>query len=53
MYAGEVVEEGPVDADHRSTPRHPYTRGLIGSVPSRNRPRRPARADPGHPRRRR
>jgi peptide/nickel transport system ATP-binding protein len=37
MYAGEVVEEGPVDAII-SEPRHPYTRGLIGSVPSRNRP---------------
>jgi peptide/nickel transport system ATP-binding protein len=37
MYAGEVVEEGPVDriiAD----PRHPYSWGLIGSVPSRIRP---------------
>jgi peptide/nickel transport system ATP-binding protein len=33
MYAGRIVEEGPVDAviDH---PLHPYTRGLIGSVPS-------------------
>jgi peptide/nickel transport system ATP-binding protein len=36
MYAGEVVEEGPVDAII-TDPRHPYTRGLIGSVPSRNR----------------
>jgi len=35
MYAGEVVEEGPVD-DIIASPRHPYTRGLIGSVPSRN-----------------
>jgi peptide/nickel transport system ATP-binding protein len=33
MYAGRVVEEGPVDAvlDH---PAHPYTRGLIDSVPA-------------------
>ncbi|MEM7021348.1 MAG: ABC transporter ATP-binding protein [Pseudomonadota bacterium] len=33
MYAGRIVEEGPVDAvlDH---PMHPYTRGLISSVPS-------------------
>jgi peptide/nickel transport system ATP-binding protein len=37
MYAGEVVEEGPTDAIV-ADPRHPYTRGLIGSVPSRNRP---------------
>ena len=36
MYAGRVVESGDIDAvlDH---PRHPYTRGLIDSVPSRNR----------------
>jgi peptide/nickel transport system ATP-binding protein len=35
MYAGKIVEEGPLDAvlDH---PRHPYTRGLIGSIPSQN-----------------
>jgi peptide/nickel transport system ATP-binding protein len=33
MYAGRIVETGSVDAvlDH---PRHPYTMGLIGSVPS-------------------
>lgn len=36
MYAGEVVEEGRTD-DIIAAPRHPYTRGLIGSVPSRNR----------------
>jgi len=34
MYAGKIVEKGSVDEvlDH---PRHPYTRGLIRSVPSR------------------
>ena len=34
MYAGRIVESGSVDGvlDH---PRHPYTQGLIGSVPSR------------------
>ncbi len=34
MYAGRIVEKGSVDAvlDH---PLHPYTAGLIGSVPSR------------------
>ncbi|SMC93790.1 ABC transporter ATP-binding protein [Rhizobium sp. RU36D] len=31
MYAGRVVEEGPVDAV-LDTPAHPYTRGLIDSV---------------------
>lgn len=32
MYAGEVVEEGPVDQVFRR-PRHPYTAALIASVP--------------------
>jgi peptide/nickel transport system ATP-binding protein len=36
MYAGRVVEQGPVDRV-LDRPAHPYTRGLIGSVPSRNR----------------
>ncbi len=35
MYAGRVVESGAVDAV-LDAPLHPYTRGLIGSVPSRN-----------------
>jgi peptide/nickel transport system ATP-binding protein len=36
MYAGRIVEAGPVD-DVLTHPLHPYTRGLIASVPSRNR----------------
>jgi peptide/nickel transport system ATP-binding protein len=33
MYAGRIVEEGPVaEVIHR--PRHPYTAGLMGSIPS-------------------
>jgi peptide/nickel transport system ATP-binding protein len=32
MYAGRKVEEAPVRELFRS-PRHPYTRGLLGSVP--------------------
>ncbi|WFU73441.1 ABC transporter ATP-binding protein [Bradyrhizobium sp. CB2312] len=32
MYAGKVVEEAPVD-DLFADPRHPYTRGLIRSIP--------------------
>src|SRR5260221_2767028 len=35
MYAGKVVERGAVDAV-LDAPLHPYTKGLIGSVPSRN-----------------
>ena len=33
MYAGRIVEVGPVDAVVRS-PRHPYTAGLMASIPS-------------------
>jgi peptide/nickel transport system ATP-binding protein len=32
MYAGKVVEEAPVGALF-ATPRHPYTQGLIRSIP--------------------
>jgi len=32
MYAGKKVEEAPVNALFRN-PRHPYTQGLLGSVP--------------------
>jgi len=32
MYAGKVVEEAPVK-DLFKDPRHPYTRGLLGSIP--------------------
>ena len=33
MYAGRVVEQGPVDRVFND-PQHPYTLGLMGSVPS-------------------
>lgn len=33
MYAGEIVEEGETRAVLRS-PAHPYTRGLVGSLPT-------------------
>ncbi len=36
MYAGQIVEVGPVDTII-DRPAHPYTRGLIGSVPARGR----------------
>ena len=35
MYAGCIVEEGPVAAV-LDAPRHPYTRGLLESVPANN-----------------
>ena len=37
MYAGQIVEHGSV-RDLFSTPLHPYTRGLMNSVPSMNGP---------------
>ncbi|MCS4294233.1 peptide/nickel transport system ATP-binding protein [Comamonas sp. BIGb0152] len=36
MYAGRIVEQGGVDAVLDS-PLHPYTAGLIGSLPANNR----------------
>jgi dipeptide transport system ATP-binding protein len=35
MYLGRLVEEGPV-GEVFAAPRHPYTRGLLDSVPSIN-----------------
>jgi peptide/nickel transport system ATP-binding protein len=46
MYAGRGVEQGTVD-QVLDTPLHPYTRGLIGSVPSRNRRGKPLHQIPG------
>ena len=40
MYAGRKVEEAPVSALFRR-PRHPYTVGLLGSVPRVDRTSRP------------
>jgi peptide/nickel transport system ATP-binding protein len=37
MYAGRIVESGPIE-NILSTPKHPYTIGLLNSVPSRNKP---------------
>jgi len=37
MYAGRVVERGPA-AEVIAAPRHPYTAGLLASVPSRHEP---------------
>jgi peptide/nickel transport system ATP-binding protein len=48
MYAGRIVEEGPVEAV-LGAPLHPYTRGLIGSLPSRQRRGAPLTQIPGMP----
>ena len=39
MYAGRIVEEGPITQVLYS-PRHPYTHGLVSSVPDHHSPRR-------------
>lgn len=46
MYAGRIVEEGPV-ADVVSSPRHPYTRGLLDSLPASATPGTELRQIPG------
>ncbi|NEW70127.1 ABC transporter ATP-binding protein [Streptomyces rhizosphaericus] len=48
MYAGNVVETGPV-AEVFSRPRHPYTKGLLDSVPEHAVRGRPLPAVPGSP----
>ena len=46
MYAGRIVETGDVDTvlDH---PGHPYTEGLLGSLPSEGHPGQPLKQIPG------
>jgi peptide/nickel transport system ATP-binding protein len=46
MYAGKIVEEGPTGTVLTS-PRHPYTRGLLDSLPSRAEPGRELNQIPG------
>ena len=46
MYAGRIVEHGAV-SEVLDVPLHPYTYGLIGSVPSRNKRGEPLRQIPG------
>ncbi|MGL4637266.1 MAG: ABC transporter ATP-binding protein [Beijerinckiaceae bacterium] len=46
MYAGRLIEEGPT-AEVLRQPRHPYTRGLIDSLPSRAEPGRDLVQIPG------
>ena len=50
MYAGQIVESGPVATILRG-PRHPYTAGLLASLPRIDRPQRDQHsfyAIPGH-----
>lgn len=46
MYAGQVVERGEI-SEVLDDPLHPYTNGLIGSVPSHNRRGQPLAQIPG------
>lgn len=46
MYAGKVVEQGPV-ASIFSLPKHPYTRGLLNSIPVRGAKRKRLETIPG------
>ncbi len=46
MYAGRIVETGPIEAV-LTAPAHPYTHGLLGSLPSENRRGSPLRQIPG------
>jgi peptide/nickel transport system ATP-binding protein len=39
MYAGRIIEMGPT-AEILVQPKHPYTRGLLNSIPDHARPRR-------------
>jgi oligopeptide/dipeptide ABC transporter ATP-binding protein len=47
MYAGRIVEQGPVRELFHS-PRHPYTRALLNSIPKIG-SKDPLYAIPGHP----
>lgn len=48
MYAGRIVEQGAT-ATVLGAPAHPYTRGLLRSLPSQNAPGRPLAQIPGAP----
>ena len=48
MYAGRLVEEGPT-AQVLRQPRHPYTRGLLGSLPQFSAPGQMLAQIPGGP----
>lgn len=46
MYAGQIVERGPAH-DVLESPAHPYTEGLLRSIPSRNVRGKPLQQIPG------
>ena len=46
MYAGRLIEEGPT-AEVLRRPRHPYTQGLMDSLPSRALPNQDLKQIPG------
>jgi peptide/nickel transport system permease protein len=48
MYAGKIVEIAAADDFYRQ-PRHPYSRGLLGSFPTLSGPKRELTGIPGSP----
>ena len=46
MYAGEIVEQGPVEAIF-ANPQHPYTRALFAAIPRLDTPEQALAAIPG------
>jgi peptide/nickel transport system ATP-binding protein len=46
MYAGKIVETGPT-SELMTNPLHPYTEGLLASLPQRSEPGKPLSVIPG------